>query len=575
MSESARTQIFISYSRRDREWLDRFEIKLRHGKIRDEAFSIWSDKDLEAGENWRAVIESKLASASVALLLVSDAFLASKFIQNVELPAILEAAVDRGLTIFWVPLNFTTVKWNELRKYQACWPSDKPLATLKPVEQDRAIRDICDDILRHCRPSQHERDLLRQALRDAIPERLGISVGEPIAGGDYSVVYEGKQGKRQVVIKVLTDFPFGERVESFRRAAQIALGLQHPCFVKLRHAVLERKPSCLVMERVDAPTLQDALRENGPLPTDVVASLIAELAEAISEYHAQGLVYGCIYSSDVFFENGQRLRLSPAGVASFLSRHEGLSGCFPRSKEAATYATPEHYRGDRLSTKSDQYALGLLAFEMLHGTPPVTVRRLADFEIKREFFREPGAFAGPWRERHPLLACIVFRMLAENPDERYASLAELARALRDIETEPVAVAKQSYRQYCQGRSAFYADFYRRYFERCPEASKLFSDLPGQYAKLDKALVFLLNYEPKYAVEPTALTPTAQSHKALGLSERYFDEFGAALLDALRHATGGDDNIVRAWQTVIEPGLNYMKRACATHAPRLRVVPRAA
>jgi serine/threonine protein kinase len=578
MVELARTKIFISYSHHDAHWLERFERKLKPA-IKDEAFTVWSDRDIEAGENWKAVIEGKLASATLALLLVSDEFLASNFIQHVELPAILDAAVSRGLRIVWVPLAFTTVKWNAIANYQPCWPINRPLGSLPPAEQDRAVRDICYEIYwqsgQMTRTTRAQRDLLRQDLQEAIPEKLGITVEQAIDGGDYSVVYRGRQGKRSVAIKVLIDSPFHERADSFKRAAEIAVDLVHPCFIKLRHAVLDRKPNCLIMDYLCAPTLRRVLVDKGQIRTDVVAALIAELADAISEYHAKGLIYGSIYSGDVFVEDGARLRLSTAGISSFLSRDEGLTGCFPRSREAATYATPEHYFGRSLSQKSDQYSLGLLAFEMLEAKQPVVIGCLADFETKREFFRDPGAFAGLWQQRHPALAAIVFRMLAEEPDNRWSSLAEVAQALRNIENEAVALVKRSYRNHCEGRSGFYADFYRRYFERCPEVRPWFGDLQAQYAKLDHALQFLLNFEPRHTEEPTILSATAEKHKAFRLTERQFDEFRSALLDALREATGQDEDVVRAWQVTIEPGIDYLKRSCVADAPRLHVIPRAA
>jgi hemoglobin-like flavoprotein len=569
MSESARTQVFVSYSHHDAQWLERFERKLKPA-IKEEAFSIWSDQAIQAGENWKPVIEDKLESATVALLLVSDEFLASEFIQDVELPAILDAAKSRGLRILWVPLTFTTVQWSALVNYQACWPVEQPLDSLTAPEQDRAIRDICYEICRQCgqlaRTTLTQRDLLRQNLKDAIPEKLGIAIDEAIDGGDYSVVYRGTQGEHAVAIKVLVDSPFRERADSFESAARVAADLAHPCFIKVRHTVLDREPHCLIMDYLKAPVLQRVLSDNGAFRTDVVAVLIAELADALSEYHATGLIYGSIYASDVFVENAQRLRLSTAGVSSFLSRNEGLMGCFPRSRQAATYATPEHYFGHSLSQKSDQYSLGLLAFEMLEGKPPVAIGCLADFETKREFFRDPGAFAGQWQQHHPALASIVFRMLAENPDQRWPSLSELARELRNIESEAVAVAKRSYRTHCEGRTTFFADFYRRYFERCPEVQRWFGDLKAQYAKLDHAVQFLLNFQPN-AQEPTNLSATAAKHKAFRLTERQFDQFRCALLETLRAATGQDEYVARAWQVTIEPGLEYLKRSCVPDAPR--------
>ena len=90
--------------------------------------------------------------------------------------------------------------------------------------------------------------------------------------------------------------------------------------------------------------------------------------------------------------------------------------------ERLTYMTPEQYRSERVTAKSDQYSLGLLAVEMLQGEPPVTVQHLKDLDKKKEFFEHPEKLTKMMRERAPLLADVVLRMLEDNPDQRWVHL---------------------------------------------------------------------------------------------------------------------------------------------------------
>lgn len=133
--------LFISYSHEDQEWIQKIRIWLapleQKGLVR-----IWTDGDIKPGQEWRKEIEQALTEAKAALLLVTQNFLASDFIQTRELPSLLEAAREKGLVILWIAVAECLYEDSPIERYQAMNDPKRPLAKLKPDELDSALKAI-------------------------------------------------------------------------------------------------------------------------------------------------------------------------------------------------------------------------------------------------------------------------------------------------------------------------------------------------------------------------------------------------------------------------------------------------
>jgi formylglycine-generating enzyme required for sulfatase activity len=141
-----RRKLFISYSHLDGEWMERLRRMLRPLEQRC-GLERWDDSRIQAGGLWREEIEQALASARVALLLVSADFLASDFVTRSELPPLFRAAKEEGLRILWVPLR--PCLWDlvpEIEQYQAVLPPSRTLAEMEEVDQERAMVQIARSI---------------------------------------------------------------------------------------------------------------------------------------------------------------------------------------------------------------------------------------------------------------------------------------------------------------------------------------------------------------------------------------------------------------------------------------------
>jgi len=159
--------VFISYAHSDNEnadpnkrWLNRLLEYLQPLVIQGR-IGAWSDTQIEVGEQWDRSIETQLHNANAAVLLISPAFLGSKYIRNSELPALLMNAINRGAAVLPVILRHshfaeTTFKYpdpaqgpNELSLsvFQSANPPDKPLNSMQEHEQDAVLLSVAQRIL--------------------------------------------------------------------------------------------------------------------------------------------------------------------------------------------------------------------------------------------------------------------------------------------------------------------------------------------------------------------------------------------------------------------------------------------
>jgi hypothetical protein len=154
--------VFICYAHEDNQdqdpkkrWLDRL-LQVLQPLVRQELLKIWSDKDIEIGDQWHELIGVQLQASRAAVLLISPAFLASEYIVSSELPALLKNVADGGASV--LPLIISPCLYEEtifkypdptlgpnllkLSSLQSANPPSRTLIEMSEAEQNRVLIEV-------------------------------------------------------------------------------------------------------------------------------------------------------------------------------------------------------------------------------------------------------------------------------------------------------------------------------------------------------------------------------------------------------------------------------------------------
>lgn len=133
-------KLFVSYSHRDRGWLDEFMTHIKP-RLRLSEFELWSDKQIKTGSKWREEIETAINKCDIGVMLVTPNFLASDFIYKDELPPLI-----KDKKVFWIPVRTSAVDAVGLDEFQSASDPSRPLNSMNEPERDEAWLEICKNL---------------------------------------------------------------------------------------------------------------------------------------------------------------------------------------------------------------------------------------------------------------------------------------------------------------------------------------------------------------------------------------------------------------------------------------------
>ncbi|MBM4776275.1 MAG: protein kinase [Archangiaceae bacterium] len=276
-----------------------------------------------------------------------------------------------------------------------------------------------------------------------VGSRLGdYEVIEPIGEGGMGVVYRAVHPliKKRVAIKVLkpgaaTDVGHVKRLVAEAEAVN-SIGHRHIIDIFGLGQLDDGRPY-IVMELLDGEPLDVYLRRNPKLPLHEVLTLLVDIASPLAAAHAKGVIHRDLKPSNVFIcreaDGGQYLKLLDFGLAKKAMGIDGSSAQSSQHVVAGTpdYMAPEQARAMPVSARTDLYAFGSMAYEMLTGEVPYVGQTPMDVMMAHVSAPIPSVSALV-PSVPPALDELVRRLMAKDAAERPASMADVRAELKVI-----------------------------------------------------------------------------------------------------------------------------------------------
>ena len=294
-------------------------------------------------------------------------------------------------------------------------PADPRSASAAWAERvDREAAQAADELLRR----------LRQAT-------IGdYDIHSELARGGMASVYLAHDLAldRKVAIKVMSPaMIFGPGMtDRFRREARTAGALSHPNIIPV-YTVREAEGLCFfVMKLIEGTTLDGVIRQLGQAPIAMVEAVLAQAGNALGYAHRHGVVHRDVKPGNILIDNEGWVVVTDFGIAK-IADAEGLTQTGTAVGTPA-YMSPEQCLGGEIGPASDQYSLGMIAYEMLTGR-----RAFSDRTSLAMMYAHANTEPPPIGELRPdcpeRLRQAVIRMLAKDPAARWRTMEDAIKAI--------------------------------------------------------------------------------------------------------------------------------------------------
>jgi len=275
---------------------------------------------------------------------------------------------------------------------------------------------------------------LRRRLQKALGKEF--TVGDLLGEGGFAAVFRVRDNSqhRDVAVKVL-DLgltPSPGLAERFVREARTSGQLEHPHIVPIyKVGGYKNEVLYIVMRCVDGRSVRQLLEREQRLSVVDAARIARQVADALGYAHGRGIVHRDVKPDNVLLDGSGHVLVTDFGIAK-AAQEASASQLTTEGMVVGTphYMSPEQATGERVDGRSDIYALGVVLYQMLAGTPPFEGES-AQSVLMKQATVEPVPIRQLRGDVPAALAAVIERMLAKDPAERYQTAEELSRALVD------------------------------------------------------------------------------------------------------------------------------------------------
>jgi tRNA A-37 threonylcarbamoyl transferase component Bud32 len=259
---------------------------------------------------------------------------------------------------------------------------------------------------------------------------IGKYVTTDIIGrGAFSIVYKGIHTglNMPVVIKMMRhDMAlYPDFLESFHNEAKTIASLDHDHIVKVYDYDQRYKTLFIVMEYLKGDSLKDMIRRLRIIPPKLAANFLIQICSALAYAHGGGIIHRDINPSNIIVQPNDRVKILDFGLA-----------CPPGTEDFSNagtpyYMAPEQIVGEPVDSRTDIYALGIMAFEMVTGRRPFpedNVKELFDLHRTRDI-TDPGEFNPDIPQE---LQRFILKCARCSPDRRYQNMHQALAVLQPL-----------------------------------------------------------------------------------------------------------------------------------------------
>ena len=271
---------------------------------------------------------------------------------------------------------------------------------------------------------------VRAKLQDAIGDAFVL--GELVGRGGMGMVYRARETAldRDVALKVLAFDPTlnPDAYARFEREAKLAARLDHPHIVPIFSVGQRAGVAFYTMRLVKGGSVEQLLESGTRLDVSHAISILRDVAAALDFAHANGVVHRDIKPANILIGDSGHAMVADFGIARAFGGDAAATATSTGVVGSPAYMSPEQWRGEKVDGRADQYALGVLAFELLTGKRPFATASMQ--ELVRMHLAEDPPDILAYRDDLPSHTTdAVWRALAKDPADRFASATAFVDAL--------------------------------------------------------------------------------------------------------------------------------------------------